>query len=99
MTLKITETITWLRCARDVIIYWTCRIGIRQREAMIELKPCPFCGGNARLNSLLRYVYDAAAAEFYFYVMCGLCLNRTASFKDDEKIPIKLWNKRVKGRI
>lgn len=48
-----------------------------------ELKPCPFCGGEA---SLLGY----PASE----VQCGECF-AAACFSDDPKESVAQWNRRV----
>ena len=49
-----------------------------------QLKPCPFCGGQARLNG-----------SYYFDVECTECGIRTAPSSSDAEV-IKLWNTRTK---
>lgn len=52
---------------------------------MPELKPCPFCGGKARLNQ----AYDGS-----FCVQCTKCGNGTLMEKTKETV-IKKWNRRA----
>lgn len=54
---------------------------------MAELKPCPFCGGEALgeeryWNSLISY-----------RVFCTKCFSETREF-DDKEQAIEAWNKR-----
>lgn len=57
---------------------------------MTELKPCPFCGGKAKLH-------NEVFAEFcvkVFYVQCTNCGVRT--MKDGfTEYAVKDWNRRV----
>jgi Lar family restriction alleviation protein len=63
----------------------------------IELKPCPFCGGEARLKKHQKL-------EQTWYVQCNKCGIRTKnsvqapyeSWKDAMKCPVNQWNVRVK---
>lgn len=62
----------------------------------IELKPCPFCGGEAELNKSFTNNWSA-------YVMCSDCSARTALFvqsidwcANDEAV--KAWNRRVSDK-
>ncbi len=51
-----------------------------------ELKPCPFCGGEAKI------VNDE---EFeVFFAICKHCNASTRLF-DDEVVAIEAWNRRV----
>lgn len=52
----------------------------------IDLKPCPFCGGEASIYETDDYV------EF-FHVACRECVCRTLESKY-EKIAIEAWNQR-----
>ena len=62
-----------------------------------ELKPCPFCGGEA--------VLDTGFADYVFIVRCTKCFARTDSFimsiddvPDDElaaqSLAVEAWNRR-----
>lgn len=56
---------------------------------MSKLKPCPFCGGEAKLlstcNNYLRVLY---------WVECNECESRTLKFIEEEKDKaIEVWNK------
>ena len=55
---------------------------------MAELKPCPFCGGEAEVISENRW--DRA------YVRCYICRCQTAELKTD--FAIKVWNTRRTSR-
>ncbi len=62
----------------------------------ISLKPCPFCGGEARLKKHQRL-------EQTWYVQCKDCGIRTAnsvqppyeSWKTAMNYPVRLWNRRI----
>lgn len=62
----------------------------------ISLKPCPFCGGEARLRKHQKL-------EQTWYVQCKNCGVRTAnsaqmpyqSWKDAMKYPVNQWNARL----
>ena len=66
-----------------------------------ELKPCPFCGGEAGLN----YVGEMDGNIRYLtaYVVCRGCGTRTRSFIVDgyygvmttEQDAVETWNRRV----
>lgn len=49
-----------------------------------KIKPCPFCGGKAKLNQ----AYDG-----HYCVTCELCGVRTL-YSDKKHIPIMFWNRR-----
>lgn len=61
----------------------------------ISLKPCPFCGGEARLKKHQKL-------EQAWYVQCNKCGVRTPnsiqvpyqSWKDAMKYPVNQWNMR-----
>ena len=59
---------------------------------MVNLKPCPFCGGNGRI------VYGAKRKDVYgkditgVVVYCDNC--NTQMFYRDSKMAIEAWNRR-----
>lgn len=61
---------------------------------MPELKPCPFCGGKAKLH----HKYEMMTG--YSYIYCTRCRTETEKFaqscshSSDEKA-IEAWNRRV----
>ncbi len=50
-----------------------------------ELKPCPFCGGDAFLHE----------SDEFWYVSCNHCINQTTHFYNGKDIVIDRWNTRV----
>lgn len=52
---------------------------------MTELKPCPFCGGSAKL---VNKIY-----EYKYYIYCTRCGVMTANF-DSNNSAIGAWNRR-----
>ena len=56
---------------------------------MIELKPCPFCGGKD--SGILTTSYDG----YWFAVFCENCMAHTRKCRQ-EKDAIEAWNRRVK---
>lgn len=62
-----------------------------------ELKPCPFCGGKAKLN------YERISGEnkgYWAQVICTQCCGRSegvwaGSYKSAEQKEIKAWNRRI----
>lgn len=53
----------------------------------IELKSCPFCGGDA---SVVKYVGDLYA------VVCDYCFARTGKYREKQKA-VSAWNRRKDG--
>lgn len=58
---------------------------------MSELKPCPFCGGEARLLPHIFY-----GLKNTYGVECSKCGVMTMQFYDTERDAEKAWNRRVK---
>ena len=61
---------------------------------MTELKPCPFCGGAARISVDLEAKRDSEGRLWAFTVVCDRCAASTGvSYKPG--IVTKLWNRRA----
>lgn len=57
----------------------------------IKLKPCPFCGGKAKLKS---YELKEPAASTLYWVACSKCFAKTTSKLFSEVEAINKWNMR-----
>lgn len=64
-------------------------IGAVKMENKTELKPCPFCGGKARLRKESHREYAAT-----YSVTCQDCFVKTRSYSFDDKA-IDTWNRRT----
>ena len=58
---------------------------------MIELKPCPFCGGEAEIQH--SAYYDICILD-YIWVECKGCDVHTRDC-DSEEEAAELWNRRI----
>lgn len=67
---------------------------------MNELKPCPFCGGKAKIYATTTRTYPKNHGKHYCY--CEKCLSSGPSFSDFEDDgssvfkAIEAWNRREK---
>lgn len=69
---------------------------------MEELKPCPFCGGEAELGEFLGVVpeidengaYIDAETEYYAWCYCTECGITTIDYDTDAEA-IEAWNRRA----
>ena len=61
------------------------QISERRTMAEVKLKPCPFCGGEAKTQS---YYHDYA-------VYCRKCEAATRRFYPTKQEAIEAWNRRV----
>ena len=55
-----------------------------------KLKPCPFCGGEAKVSK-----YEIITNMPTHSVHCADCYSRTWGMFDKEKQAIEAWNRRV----
>lgn len=60
---------------------------------MLEIKPCPFCGGKAKINARQsgfhgRNFEGNKKISWTIYIKCNKCHSRGKPIKTD---PIKLW--------
>ncbi|MBO5831584.1 MAG: Lar family restriction alleviation protein [Alistipes sp.] len=61
---------------------------------MIELKPCPFCGGEARITADPEAVRDSQRRLWAFTVVCDRCCASSGlTFKPERAI--EAWNRRT----
>lgn len=57
---------------------------------MDKLKPCPFCGGEAKVE----HEYYSNFTKINYCVSCFSCFSSTFDF-DTEQEAIEAWNRRV----
>lgn len=62
----------------------------------MNLKLCPFCGGEARIADEVQRINGKSNGGQWKYVYCTKCGGRSASFYwDDRKDMINAWNRRA----
>lgn len=62
----------------------------------IELKPCPFCGGNAKLVDHTFWNDTTKSFSYKSYgVMCRHCGVQGFQFYETEEEAINAWNRRA----
>lgn len=59
-----------------------------------ELKPCPFCGGNARISADSEATRDSQGRLWAFTVVCDRCCATSGLTYSPEKA-IEAWNWRA----
>ena len=59
----------------------------------IELKPCPFCGGEA---DVICHKFKAMDDSDTYEVRCRRCYSRTQPFYPSQEWAAKSWNRRVR---
>ena len=64
---------------------------------MDELKPCPFCGGDANLRTTDLVEGLGLFAMRAVFVQCARCGARTLEYRD-ERFAIEDWNRRAGER-
>lgn len=63
---------------------------------MAELKPCPFCGGKAKIVDEHIWISGKSNGGKTKYVICEICCCRTSGFYwEDRNEMIKTWNERA----
>ena len=68
------------------IVCWKCGYVLAAEDKMAELKPCPFCGGTARMAKRGEKVLP--------WVYCSDCLAETRDYDSVEEAA-EAWNRRV----
>lgn len=61
---------------------------------MVELKPCPFCGGEASINFDSEAIVDSQGRQWAYNVVCDKCCAISGLAYSIEMV-IELWNRRV----
>lgn len=62
---------------------------------MEELKPCPFCGGEAMLMEHEFVVANGIGVEKNYSVRCLHCYAQSYKFCETKEIAISLWDRRA----
>ena len=62
----------------------------------LELKPCPFCGGEPRhFHTRVKSCVDSTILLDYDFVRCLECASETRQFCDNKEGAITAWNTRA----
>lgn len=59
---------------------------------MIELKPCPFCGGEGKVFFNDEACYHGGKGTYY--IVCAECASRGKNGNDEQQA-IEAWNRRI----
>jgi Lar family restriction alleviation protein len=71
-------------------------VNLSEKPTSLKLKPCPFCGGEARLLlNAKRKIYGKDEYRTGVVACCNVCEARM--FYGSEKLAIEAWNRRVKN--
>lgn len=63
---------------------------------MTELRPCPFCGGEAKIADVVERIGGRSNGTRWKYVYCRQCLAQGAQYDwEDRKDMIAAWNRRT----
>lgn len=63
---------------------------------MVELKPCPFCGGKARISADPDATRDSQGRLWAFTVVCDSCCATSGlTFSPDRAM--EAWNRRAEA--
>ncbi len=61
----------------------------------IELKPCPFCGGKARIRMFRTFIERVHGMDDKFYVTCTGCYIDGPGYHLTESDAADAWNRRA----
>lgn len=59
----------------------------------IELKPCPFCGENAKIIE----EYDCMVDLYFYFIECSKCGATFYKGDLDKSNVVKKWNRRIEN--
>jgi len=62
---------------------------------MANIKPCPFCGGEAEMDTTTKIIKGGKARHEIFWVKCSECGARVPRYNRTAEEAIKIWNTRV----
>ena len=61
-------------------------------DATVQLKPCPFCGGDAHIDETVN-----GGTRKMYRIECAECYANSQWFFDHPDGAVEIWNRRVKG--